>query len=524
MCWRETTDDVRSFPYRGLKGSMAPPAFVRCRDSLDSLETAETMVRPLATLPGWPSAELRLRLVEAKDVKICAELEAASYPSDEAASPENLALRQRVAGDYFWAAVDKDDSLVGFVCGTRAHGTSLTHVSMEKHEPEGRLLCVHSVVTKECFRRRGVALEMLREYLRAVAALPPGARPEACALIAKAGLVSLYAKAGFQLLGLSSVVHGADPWFELQVPDLVRSAFTEPLVQCDAFTAEAGTGNAAAVVFSQRKGDAKWMQKVAAENNLSETAFVELLHSKDESSQRFSLRWFTPTCEVDLCGHATLGAAHALWSTGRASKRRRIDFETKASGVLSCELSETGWIQLDFPADPPNMSDTIKPSLPHEDELSKALGLQPGSVRSVGRGRFDILCEVEPREFDAMKPDSSKLAEFACRGVCVTTAGCGSDAWEAKRANQAAAPAKIDFRSRFFAPRAGLAEDPVTGSAHCLLAPYWALRLGKDPNGAELVGFQASARGGVVKCRLGNGRVMLSGLATTTLEGGIYCG
>ena len=84
--------------------------------------------------------------------------------------------------------------------------------------------------------------------------------------------------------------------------------------------------------------------------------------------------------------------------------------------------------------------------------------------------------------------------------------------------------ARIDFRSRFFAPRAGLAEDPVTGSAHCLLAPYWALRLGKDPNGAELVGFQASARGGVVKCRLGNGRVMLSGLATTTLEGGIYCG
>lgn len=104
--------------------------------------------------------------------------------------------------------------------------------------------------------------------------------------------------------------------------------------------------------------------------------------------------------EVDLCGHATLGAAHALWSTGRASKRRRIDFETKASGVLTCELSETGWIQMDFPADSPNVSDTIQASLPHEDELSKALGLQPGSVRHVGRGRFDILCEVEPREFD----------------------------------------------------------------------------------------------------------------------------
>eukprot|EP00438_Fugacium_kawagutii_P034871 Skav225567 [mRNA] locus=scaffold81:432919:434196:+ [translate_table: standard] len=132
------------------------------------------MARALATLSRWPSAELQLRRVEAKDVKTCAALEAASYPADEAASPENLSLRQRVAGDYFWAAVDKDDSLVGFVCGTLAHGNSLTHESMEKHEPSGRLLCVHSVVTKECFRRRGVALEMLREYLRAVAALPPG--------------------------------------------------------------------------------------------------------------------------------------------------------------------------------------------------------------------------------------------------------------------------------------------------------------------------------------------------------------
>ena len=423
------------------------------------------MARTFATLPRWPSAELELRRVEVKDVKLCAELEAASYPADEAASPENLALRQREAGDYFWAAVDKkDDSLVGFICGTRAHGTSLTHESMEKHEPRGRLLCVHSVVVKECFRRRGVALEMLREYVRAVAALPAGACPEACALIA--------------------------------------------------------------VVFSQRKGDAQWMQKVAAENNLSETAFVELLGSEEPmesmESQRFSLRWFTPTCEVDLCGHATLGAAHALWSTGRASKRRRIDFETKASGVLRCELSEGGWIQMDFPADPPNMSDA---SLPHPDHLCKALGLPSESVLAVGRGRFDILCELKPAAFDEMKPDQAALGKFECRGVCATAAGCGTEgSMEAKRAMKAAAPAKIDFRSRFFAPRAGLAEDPVTGSAHCMLAPYWSQRLGRDPNGAEVVGFQASARGGVVKCQLKAGRVALSGPATTTLEGGIYCG
>ena len=107
----------------------------------------------------------------------------------------------------------------------------------------------------------------------------------------------------------------------------------------------------------------------------------------------------SPTLKVDLCGHATLGAAHALWSTGRASKRRRIDFETKASGVLRCELSEAGWIQMDFPADPPNMSYA---SLPHPDHLCKALGLPSESVLAVGRGRFDILCELKPAAFDAL--------------------------------------------------------------------------------------------------------------------------
>eukprot|EP00438_Fugacium_kawagutii_P034872 Skav225568 [mRNA] locus=scaffold81:437617:447879:+ [translate_table: standard] len=204
------------------------------------------------------------------------------------------------------------------------------------------------------------------------------------------------------------------------------------------------------------------LKQVAAENNLSETAFVEQLRSNDESQQRFSLRWFTPTSEqVDLCGHATLGAAHALWSTGRASKRRRIDFETKASGVLSCELSESGWIQMDFPADPPNMSSSIS-----RDDLSKALGVQPedGEEPTLGGSRgFEAQSKSCPQSFGG-------------RGEGVE----GHPRQEHR----------IDFRSRFFAPRAGLAEDPVTGSAHCTLAPYWAERLGRDPNGAEVAARQ----------------------------------
>ncbi|CAE7193666.1 unnamed protein product [Symbiodinium necroappetens] len=492
------------------------------------------MDRQLGPLPRWPTA-LAFRRVRKEDLEACASLEAASYPADEAASPENLALRQRVANDFFWGAFEKSNgSLVGFVCGTCAAGTSLTHESMEKHVPGGELLCVHSVVVQKHLRRKGVASAMLREYLRAVAALhaaPGSSPPRACALIAKAGLVSLYVNAGFQLVGLSPVVHGADPWFELQVRDIVRTASGEHMIQCDAFAAVPCTGNSAAVVFSHRGGDASWMQKVAMENNLAETAFVELLSIESESNEeahRFAIRWFTPTCEVDLCGHATLGAAHALWTTGRASKRRRIDFESKASGTLSCSMTDTGWIQMDFPADMPKMADaSVDGSMPTADALGKALGLSGSDVLAIGRGKFDILCELSPTAFDRIKPDQSALACFECRGVCVTTQGCEGSS-DAERAAAAAAGSVVDFRSRFFGPRAGIPEDPVTGSAHCMLGPYWMQKLGRGSNGAnsagQVIGFQASPRGGVVKCEVrGNGRVVLSGPAVTTLEGMMYC-
>ncbi|CAJ1431629.1 unnamed protein product [Effrenium voratum] len=326
-------------------------------------------------------------------------------------------------------------------------------------------------------------------------------------------------KAGFEFLGPSAVVHGKEPWFELQVRDLQRAAQAEPLVQCDAFADCPGAGNQAAVVFSQRNGDETWMQKVAAENNLSETAFVELLSPGEADGPcRFSLRWFTPTTEVDLCGHATLATAHALWSTNRAAKKRRIDFETKASGVLTCKLCD-GWIEMDFPEDPPAMGPAAAKT--SAAVLAKALGAQEADVLALGRGKFDVLCELRPEAFEALKPNQALLAEVECRGVAVTTAGSGKDA---ERAGGPGTGKKlsIDFRSRFFAPRAGLPEDPVTGSAHCMLAPYWAKRLGRADG--EVVGFQASARGGVVKCRLAAGRVALAGPATTTLEGMLYCG
>jgi len=515
---------------------------------------AATTRRPLPVLPRLPAAHLELRLLRAgPEVDACAALEAASYPADEAASPERLAERQRDAGVFFWALFDKtaeaagkspqDGTLMGFICGTCAHGVSLTHESMEQHVPGGQLLCVHSVVVRSDIQRCGVALAMLREYLRAVASLKAGASAEAaprtCALIAKAGLVSLYVKAGFELVGLSSVVHGVDPWFELKVPDIARAAAAEPLLRCDAFTATPCAGNQAAVVFSHRNGDAAWMQKVAMENNLSETAFVEKLRDEDSPDQavpsKYAIRWFTPSCEVDLCGHATLGAAHGLWATGRVAKRRRIDFSTKASGMLSCSQTDRGWIEMDFPADPPAMAgeDGAPAVLPSAASFAKALGLEsPSSVVAVGRGRFDLLCELTEAAFDSIRPDQAALAAFDCRGIVVTAKGCeGSRDAERAAAEAAAAAgsgcaasAEIDFRSRFFGPKVGCAEDPVTGSAHCMLAPYWAKRLGRSAESAVLLGFQASARGGIVHCRLqGASRLIISGPCVTTLEGTLHC-
>jgi len=281
-----------------------------------------------------------------------------------------------------------------------------------------------------------------------------------------------------------------------------------------------------------------WMQKVALEKNLSETAFVEMLREEkagDDSPSRYALRWFTPVAEVDLCGHATLGAAHALWATGRVAKRRRIEFETKASGVLTCELlPEGGWIEMDFPADPPSIGEEAKQaSLPSAATLAKALGVDVSGVVAVGKGRFDVLCELTQAEFDRMKPAQDLLSAIDCRGVVVTTKGCeGSQ--DAERASLAAAAVTatpgaqsrlaIDFRSRFFGPRVGVPEDPVTGSAHCMLAPYWAKRLGIGGDGAMVVGFQASARGGIVRCKLQGGRVKIAGPCVTTLEGTLQCG
>ncbi|HEY8749446.1 MAG TPA: PhzF family phenazine biosynthesis protein [Tepidisphaeraceae bacterium] len=254
----------------------------------------------------------------------------------------------------------------------------------------------------------------------------------------------------------------------------------------DAFTDAAFRGNPAAVVLLDTPRDAFWMQRLAAEMNLSETAFVS------PQGAQFGLRWFTPLAEVELCGHATLASAHALWEAGVVA-RGEISFATR-SGLLRAVSTEDG-IELDFPSKPASEA-------PEPAGLAEALRT---TIQYRGRNAFDHLVEVgSEHTLRNLNPDMLALGRLQCRGIIATASASGS---------------QYDFVSRFFAPSVGIDEDPVTGSAHCCLAPFWAARLGKT----EMLGYQASARGGSIRVRLAGDRVYLIGKATTIVRGNVLC-
>ncbi|MEV6344913.1 PhzF family phenazine biosynthesis protein [Actinoplanes sp. NPDC051851] len=258
----------------------------------------------------------------------------------------------------------------------------------------------------------------------------------------------------------------------------------------DAFTDRPFAGNPAGVVVLD--GDAfpddDWMQRVAAEVNLSETAFLHRRTGDPEAD--WALRWFTPAVEVALCGHATLAAAHVLNTPGT------VRFRTVRSGVLSADLAPDGLITLNFPASPLSPLDV-------DPALAVALGAGIAACHWTGPITDDVLCELaDEKTVRALTPDLGALARMTRRGVLVTAA-----------AEDPAAG--YDFVSRFFAPAVGVPEDPVTGSAHTSLTPFWTGRLGRD----ELTGYQASARGGLVRVALRGDRTLLGGHAVTTIDG-----
>ena len=255
------------------------------------------------------------------------------------------------------------------------------------------------------------------------------------------------------------------------------------ITQVDSFTNKPFAGNPAGVCILPKAASETWMLNVAREMNVAETAFLV------KQNDGYDLRWFTPAVEVDLCGHATLASAHVLWEDGHLPKRAQARFHTK-SGLLTADQNGA-WIELDFPATP--VSEAQPPVA-----LEEALGAHG---QFVGRSKFDYLVEVENEAVvRRLAPDMAAIAHIPARGVIVTA-----------RADDR----KYDFVSRFFAPQSGVPEDPVTGSAHCALAPYWGAKLGKK----ELVAFQASPRGGELRLRLVGDRVKIGGQAVTVLRG-----
>jgi PhzF family phenazine biosynthesis protein len=255
------------------------------------------------------------------------------------------------------------------------------------------------------------------------------------------------------------------------------------LFQVDAFTDIPFKGNPAAVCILPGAKDPVWMQDVAREMNLSETAFLS------KETDGFNLRWFTPTVEEELCGHATLASAHILWDRGYLKRNEQARFFTR-SGLLTAELTGN-WIELDFPAEP-----SLPASMP--EHLEQALGVVP---KYVGKNRLDYLVEVgSEQDVRDLKPDFNRLCQISSRGFIVTSQ---------------ATMGEYDFVSRFFAPQEGIPEDPVTGSAHCCLGPFWASRLGKE----EMIAYQASSRGGVIRVSVCGKRVRLSGQAVTVFHG-----
>ncbi|MEO3814686.1 PhzF family phenazine biosynthesis protein [Sphaerisporangium sp. B11E5] len=257
----------------------------------------------------------------------------------------------------------------------------------------------------------------------------------------------------------------------------------------DSFTDRPFKGNPAGVCLLESPRSDEWMQSLASEMRHSETAFV----TPREEGHPYVLRWFTPAAEVDLCGHATLAAAHILYSTGAASGA--IEFSTR-SGILTTKLLDNGFISMDFPAYLPT-------EIPPPAGLQEALG---APLTWVGRGRMDILAELESEQvIRDLTPDIQALTAVDARGVCVTA--------------RAADPAKgVDYVSRFFAPNVGVPEDPVTGSAHCMLSPYWSTKLGEN----SLVAAQVSARGGEIHTTYAHPRTILSGPATTVWSGDLH--
>ncbi|CEL97822.1 unnamed protein product [Vitrella brassicaformis CCMP3155] len=494
-----------------------------------------------------------LRFPNATEATALHELEVASYPEDERVSLAKLQYRLEKAPGYTIGLYDEMGGLAGFVNGLRCSGRVLTHEVMATHVPDGESAYVSSVVIRREERGKGLARKLFLCYIKLMSLYDPSLQH--VLLISKAPLLRFYRSCGFTVEGLSSVELGKDSWFQMSMDLADVRQQASMVLQVDAFTDEAYSGNSCAVVFTHRNGDEEWMQSLANEMNLAETSFLERrdaselkadgqrLNGSHDGASLFHLRWFTPATELDLCGHATLGAAHALWEEGLSPRGQPIHFKTE-SGILtasrrqwapptppplahtdtqasSSSAAPSEWIELDFPATPPNFYVSLPAPSWGEDMmrlLEDGLGVGREAFVYVNRSIYDAFVEVDSSRVCLLdiKPDFRVLKHMDAhlRGVIVTS--------KATPHLVAKTGQNVHFFSRFFAPQSGIDEDPVTGSAHCSLAPYWCDKLGQSC----LLGYQASARGGCVGVEMGGAdpvmgghRVKLMGKAVTVMKG-----
>jgi len=452
-------------------------------------------------------------------------LEVASFPADEAAAEESMRMRIQVASCFFQVLLNSaNKEIVGFVNGTCIAGEELHHDCMTSHVPEGTSLVIHSVTIAEAHRRKGLGAAMLNEYLEMLK-IHFVDELDCVLLLCKPRLIAFYIACGFAVTKMSDVQHGSEQWLELRY-SLIESRRLDQIT-VDAFSSRSFGGNPAAVVFLNVHAQTEWMQALAAENNLAETAFLHRI-----KTGTYDLRWFTPTCEVDLCGHATVAAAAALFETKRERNDQLLSFHTK-SGVLTACRCEDGDIQLDFPSTPPRQAALTE--LEQIALLAGFKGLKAEDILYTGRTMFDLLVEITLASFNLLEDDEEEddeerkgklidvgaLAAVQCRGIILTCQG-------ASNRSRRQFEAEIDFSSRFFGPNCGVPEDPVTGSAHCALAPHYFNKIAAGKEKGHLTGYQASTRGGVVKVRIaedeaGSSRVKLTGPATIVAVSKLYC-
>jgi predicted PhzF superfamily epimerase YddE/YHI9/predicted GNAT family N-acyltransferase len=540
-------------------------------------------------------AIVQYRLCTANDIPVCYDIESSSYPMDEAASLSSLQYRQQNASSYFMCAVvgrssmsnvdvDVDDgnhvisdsgtdTVIGFICSTRCH--TFTHDSMSIHVPDGTLLAIHSVVMKETYRRRGIATQMLQQYIQMIQSINIKSRPKKIVLLAKSHLLSFYVNCGFQVLQPSSITHGKEQWYDVEMILSVnndttlstttatsRKGHTYYIVDAFATPNAIGTGNPAGVVLLPNDPNEDstnvtkiyhWMQTVAQEFNISETAFVWKL--KDSSNHiHYGIRYFTPTIEVDLCGHATLASAAVLCTY---CNEQNVIFHTKQSIILnaSCTTSSLNTTVVtnnesivhelsSLTCNNNNNTTQISMTFPIASPIEIIVDMDKNNIISMIQNVFitiqeedilyighvpdldDLFIEVLYDAFILIDTNISNLNIRALlewdgyqRGIIIC---CCIDNNKHTVQDEISTPINdsdinIDFYSRFFAPKAGIDEDPVTGSAHCALAPYYSKKLQKN----ILYGQQKSKRGGIVLCEIMNDQqnVKLTGTAITAATG-----